>query len=351
MSVENHTPFPALAFRQYNMAGDMMGVVVARGTFKLTKDGPLRLADEQYPLVMSDTYEGDPHETPQVACTDLAPFKPGTDITFIGAAFAPGGQPQSSWTCALKVGPVAKRLRVHGPRLWRAKTRKTWRGLINRAHEDALDGWELTPGEPVSHVPLDWRLAFGGRTAEDTLEANPLGIGLVDEARFKEQAEWRAPQIELEDQPIRSIRDRPQPAGFAPISPFWKDRAALAGTYDDDWVASRHPLLPHDFDYSFWQAAPHDQITEPWLEGHEPFELTNLLPGFESLKGSLPGLALQVSIDQGTGAQSGLMVLDGVHFDMRPGVGRVFMTWRTAFRWPERRGVPVLSFTAQRETV
>ncbi|MFD1747401.1 DUF2169 domain-containing protein [Rhizobium helianthi] len=82
MSVENHTPFPALAFRQYNMAGDMMGVVVARGTFKLTKDGPLRLADEQYPLVMSDTYEGDPHETPQVACTDLAPFKPGTDITW-----------------------------------------------------------------------------------------------------------------------------------------------------------------------------------------------------------------------------------------------------------------------------
>ena len=35
MSVDNHTPFPALAFRQYNMVGDMMGVVVARGTFKL----------------------------------------------------------------------------------------------------------------------------------------------------------------------------------------------------------------------------------------------------------------------------------------------------------------------------
>ncbi|MFD1743836.1 DUF2169 domain-containing protein, partial [Rhizobium helianthi] len=47
---------------------------------------------------------------------------------------------------------------------------------------------------------------------------------------------------------IRSIRDRPQPAGFAPLSPFWKDRAVLAGTYDDDWVANRHPLLPHDFD-------------------------------------------------------------------------------------------------------
>ncbi|MFD1745662.1 DUF2169 domain-containing protein [Rhizobium helianthi] len=97
---------------------------------------------------------------------------------------------------------------------------------------------------------------------------------------------------------MQSLQDRPPPAGFAPVSPFWKDRAALAGTYDDDWFNTRHPLLPHNFDYSFWQAAPRDQIAEPWPEGHEPFELTNLLPGFESLKGSLPGLALQVSTDQ-----------------------------------------------------
>ncbi len=31
MTVDNHTPFPALAFRQYNMAGDLLGVGVARG--------------------------------------------------------------------------------------------------------------------------------------------------------------------------------------------------------------------------------------------------------------------------------------------------------------------------------
>jgi hypothetical protein len=38
------------------------------------------------------------------------------------------------------------------------------------------------------------------------------------------------------------------------------------------------------------------------------------------------------------------MVLDGVHFDMRPGVGRVFLTWRIGFPWPERRGLPRLAF-------
>lgn len=343
MSVDNRTPFPALAFRQYNMVGDLMGVVVARGTFKLTSGGPLQLADKQHPLVMSDVYDGDPHQTPQMACTDLAPFKPGTDVTFIGATFPPNGEPSSSWTCGLRVGPIEKRLRVHGPRIWRAKTRKTWRGLIDRQHEDALDGWELSVGDPVSYVPLDWRLAFGGRLEDEAIEANPIGIGLVDEERFREQPEWPAPQIEYEAELIRAVTDRPKPAGLAPISPFWKDRADLAGTYDDDWLQNRHPLLPPDFDFAFWQAAPKDQIIDPWLAGDEPFELHRLLPQFEALTGTLPRVNLRVELNQGKGLQSAPLVLDGVHFDMRPGVGRVFLTWRIGFPWPDRHGLPTLS--------
>ncbi|WCJ64627.1 DUF2169 family type VI secretion system accessory protein [Agrobacterium tumefaciens] len=351
MSVDNRTPFPALAFRQFNMVGDLMGVVVARGTFKLTNGGPLQLADKQLPLVMSDVYDGDPHQTPQMACTDLAPFKPGTDVTFLGATFAPNGVPSSSWTCGFQVGSMGKRLRVHGPRVWRAKTRKTWRGLIDREHEDAMDGWELTEGQPVPYVPLDWRLAFGGRLENETVETNPVGIGLVDEARFKEQHEWAAPQIEEETNPILSVQDRPKPAGFAPISPFWKDRADLAGTYDDKWLENRHPLLPPDFDYAFWQAAPRDQIVDPWLNGDEPFKLHRLLPQLENLSGYLPNVALKVEIDQGDITHIAHSVVDGVHFDMRPGVGRVFLTWRTAFPWPHRRGLPLLSFINRVEEV
>ncbi len=343
MSVDNRTPFPALAFRQYNMVGDLMGVVVARGTFKLTNGGPLQLAEKQAPLVMSDVYDGDPHQTPQMACTDLAPFKPGTDITFLGAAFAPDGVPSSSWTCGLRVGSMEKRLRVHGPRVWRAKTRKTWRGLIDRKHKDALDGWELTDGQPAPYVPLDWRLAFGGRLESETVEANPVGIGLVDEVRFEEQPEWPAPQIEDEAHPISSVKDRPKPAGFAPLSPFWKDRADLAGTYDDEWLENRHPLLPPDFDYAFWQAAPRDQITESWLTGSEPFELYRLLPQYDLLTGTLPRINLRVDLDQGQGLQAAPLVLDGLHFDLRPGVGRVYLTWRIGFPWPERVGLPILS--------
>ncbi|AUW46223.1 DUF2169 family type VI secretion system accessory protein [Rhizobium leguminosarum] len=347
MSVDNDTPFPVLAFRQYNLTGDLLGVVVARGTFKLSNGGPLVLDDSQRPLAMSDVYDGDPHQAPQMACTDLAPYKPGTDVTFLGATFAPNGVSASSWTCGLKVGPLEKRLRVYGPRQWRARTRKTWRGLIDPDKEDALDSWELTEGEAVAHVPIDWRLAFGGRIeGGEVFEKNPLGIGLVDETSFAEKPEWPAPQIEDEAHPIRHVGDRPAPAGFGPISPFWEGRLKLAGTYDDVWLKERHPFLPKDFDFHFWQAAHPDLISEPWLRGDEEFELDHLLPGRDILRGQLPGIDLHVDLDQGDGLKRGILVLDGVHFDMRPDVGRVFLTWRTAFPWPERRGKPRLSLAA-----
>ncbi|WP_088685682.1 DUF2169 domain-containing protein [Rhizobium sp. R634] len=352
MSVDNRTPFPSLAFRQYNLTGDLLGVVVARGTFKLMNGGPLIPDSIQRPLVMSDVYEGDPHQTPQMACTDLAPFKPGTDVTFLGAAFAPNGIASSSWTCGLRVGPVEKRLRVHGPRWWRPKIRKTWRGLFERDKEDALEGWELTNGEPVSFVPIDWRLAFGGSLeGGEVCDRNPVGIGLVDEARFRDRSEWQAPQIEDVDMPIRSVGGRPAPAGFGLLSPFWGDRINKAGTYDDAWLTQRHPLLPRDFDFSFWQAAHPDLVADPWLEGNEPFELDHLLPGIEIFYGRLPDIQLEVVLDQGRGAARGQMVLDGVHFDLRPGVGRVFLTWRIGFPWPERRGLPRIAFASSAQGV
>ena len=56
-----------------------------------------------------------------------------------------------------------------------------------------------------------------------------------------------------------------------------------------------------------------------------------------------PRVNLHVELDQGKGSQSAPLVLDGVHFDMRPGVGRVFLTWRIGFPWPDRHGLPTLS--------
>ncbi len=361
MSVDNHTPFPAIAFRQMNLAGDMLGVVAVRGTFRLAKDGPLVLDDTQRPLVMSDTYEGDPHVSPLVACTDLAPFKPGTDITYQGFSFAPGGVEAARWECGLSVGGAGKRLAVTGPRHYEAATRKSWAGLLDRAKEDAFDGWHLSAPEPVRRVPLDWRLAFGGRPPlapeteadepEDIVDGayryNPLGRGLVEDGAFPEYRMLPAPQIEDADAPIDRTDARPQAACFAPISPWWRQRQQYAGTYDDAWLNERHPLLPRDFDFRFWQCAPPDLVAQPWLKGNEAYRLENLLAQHPILEGRLPGIELMVEADMSEDTRAnGPMVLDGVHFDMRPGVGRVFLTWRIAFPWPKRIGRPRLTMRA-----
>lgn len=58
MSILNHTNFPALAFRQYNLQGSLNGVIVVRGAFKLVDDGPLKPIKEQPSLILSDTYSG-----------------------------------------------------------------------------------------------------------------------------------------------------------------------------------------------------------------------------------------------------------------------------------------------------
>lgn len=343
MSVDNRTTFPAIAFRQYNRTGDLLGVVAARGTFKLARNGPLVISDVQHPLVLSDAYDGDPHGSVQIAQTDLVPFKPGSDVTFLGAAHSPTGEKLGSWTCRLTVGPLSKQLRVHGPRVWRAKTRKTWKGLLDRSAENALEGWDLSEGEPVSYVPLDWSYAVGNDG--DPNGPNPLGVCFPRDETFEDKPTWPAPQIESDASPFVSYRSEPPhhlPEGFGPVSPWWHSRAKHAGTYDDRWVDQRYPLLPDDFDFRFWQCAHPDLISEPWLKGDEPFVLENLLPGIPRLDGRLPGITLGVTIDQGNGPKRGPMILDGVHFDMRPGVGRVFLTWRTAFPWPKRQGLPRL---------
>lgn len=349
MSVTNRTPFPAIAFRQYNLAGEMNGVLSVRGTFYLTDGGPLIPAAEQMPLVMSDVYDGDPHQTPQMAQTDLTPYKPGTDVTYLGMSVAPGGKALPSWTCGITVGRLEKRLRVTGPRYWRPRMKTVRTGLLRTGKEEAFDDWALSEPEPANAVPIDWRLAYGGRLIKARADApdgvnilNPVGRGIVDAEDWQNTPEAPAPQIEDPDRPIMDVRDEPMPEGFGPISPFWRQRQQYAGTYDEVWIRERHPLLPLDFDYRFWQSAHPDIIATPWLTGDEPFALHNLVSGFPNLSGRLPGIKLKTRVEHADRITEMALVLDGVHFDMRPDVAKVFLTWRAGFRWPERLSPPVL---------
>ncbi|MFM9971957.1 MAG: DUF2169 domain-containing protein, partial [Burkholderiales bacterium] len=109
----------------YNMGLEPSGrellVVVIKGTFVIPKPGEqVRLADEQLPLIMADTFTGEPGFSAPVNEVDFAPRKPACDVLLTGTARAPGGRPVTRMRAGIKVGPMEKAFDVVGNRVWQA---------------------------------------------------------------------------------------------------------------------------------------------------------------------------------------------------------------------------------------
>ncbi len=181
-----------------------------------------------------------------------------------------------------------KRLRVSGPSLLYLRNKREW---------------ARTPSEPIACLPMRWEHAFGGRSLlrrpgapddeppvlNEVCFANPLGQGwlerrAIEQARhlgLPEAERLPAPQIEPLHEPMQQpVLARHtgvdldahamaeaargygrEPAGLGVVGRAWAPRLALAGTYDDTWLAQRHPWPPHDLDFGYWNAAPADQQT------------------------------------------------------------------------------------------
>lgn len=179
-------------------------------------------------------------------------------------------------------------------------------------------GWKRTPAQPITELPLRWEHAFGGASfvrddaqpnAEPLLDevcfSNPLGCGWMDkrEPRLRRKAgqherkEIAAPQIVQSDEPLSApiLAEQPEgaadarrmaevadaygvaPAGYGPLGRAWAPRLAQAGTYDDTWLQARHPGLPADIDFHYWNGAPADQQV-PYLPPDFCLEAWNLTP-------------------------------------------------------------------------
>ncbi len=304
MELLNPTSLPSMAFRQFDAAGQLDCVVALRGTFRHSQDAAAEWMTEQEPFQWEDVYEGDPHLTPLLRQTDLTPGKVGTDVTFLGASHAPL-KGDGRWTCGLQIGPVSKQLHVSGPRHWvpQALPARPWR-------KGGITGWTLGQPQAVDKVPLDWRLAHGGppvfRPDAPADNRNPIGCGWLGPADDWKDAPQPAPQILMEPNP--DPLHSPMPAGFGPVSPFWQDRARHAGTYDDDWVQNRHPLLPQDFDPRFWQCAPPDQIAIPFLRGMRHIGCRTSGPVCRWQRGACPALPWRL---KSTAPAGGRLTLTG----------------------------------------
>ena len=182
----------------------------------------------------------------------------------------------------------------------------------------------MTAITPTQKVPLRYEYALGGshQVAPDknviknndkdkpeqyheVCYRNPIGRGWFEQSYFNKLKEYKqdlpefypVPQI----MPKGVIYETPlitkqrgsmtafemakldyqgAPAGLGALHRSWAPRLAKAGTYDEAWLENRHPNLPKDFDFGYWNCAPEDQqIDYPDLTKPHTLLVNNLTQG------------------------------------------------------------------------
>jgi len=301
-------------------SGRELLVVVVKGTFVLPRSSsePLRLAEEQIPLVMADTFTGEPGFSAPVYEVDFAPRKPRADVLLLGSAYAPGGRPTTRVPVAIKVGGMTKTFAVVGYRVWQA----------------ASTGISASEPMPFTVMPIGYDCAFGGVDNRDEDPAkhaafmpNPVGRGFHRHLK----GEWLdgspLPNTEELNRPVKRPDDAYRPMAFGPIGRAWEPRYRYAGTYDQRWLDEDFPFLPPDFDEQYYQSASRDQQLEGSLGGNE-VALLNLTPdGRRSF--TIPAFEAPVHVFPKKGEREDhKATLDTLVLE--PDRERLTMTWRVA---------------------
>ena len=282
MSIEliNKTPYLTTAWDYLNTKGGIYGVSLIRGRFLLKKESGnewlLQMDDDQGEIFSQDQFYGEPGESSLQYETDYISYKSGTDIIANAVARSPQGLKKPFWGCGIKVVDsnnktlINKILSVSGKRIWK----KT------------LLGWSLQEPIPCNEVKIRYENTYGGAAIKYNKKGevasikklnkyNPVGVGNI---HYTDTTHAHvAPQIESLDEPLGSALDESKPHGFGFIARGWQPRLALAGTYDDNWLKEKHPLLPDDFNIEHNRSASAGMALPNYLNGGEKIILKNFL--------------------------------------------------------------------------
>jgi hypothetical protein len=260
------TPYAADRTWIQDKNANKLWLVVLKATFDVQTNGSCRLSAEQVPVFLAGQPHGELGQSSLMYDADLFGLKPCTDVLVHGSAWAPRGGRIGSIDVQIAVGPVKKRLRVFGERIWErnlvggiAMSRPQGFESMPITYERAFGGWDRTSPDPADHR-LEGRNPVG--TAFSFRSGNCLGK--------------RLPNVEYPGQLIESWKDRPAPAGLNVVDCAWSPRRELAGTYDENWLKARFPLWAEDRDEHYNNSAPADQQVQGFLSGGEGVELLNL---------------------------------------------------------------------------
>lgn len=271
--------------------------LIVKGTFDLANGSKAKPAsDPLFPT--GDEYYPDDEDgqgAPRYA-SDFAPFKPRADVLIVGKCHAPGGGATTESQVSVRVGEKHKTLRVFGERYWRPK-------LLN---------WTASEPHHFKTVELRYENSFGG----PKFKKNPVGRG-ADSIKDGADGElWPLPPIENPACLIRGRRDRPEPAGYGPLAAMWETRAEKLGTYKGDYLKTRWPWFPNDFDWGYFNVAPEDMQVQGYLRGDEKLCFENLHSKHPKYESQLPALRLRCFVNRRAGTQSREMRFDEVKMNL-----------------------------------
>lgn len=312
LKVTNTTnlPFAPLAGR-YNFPGHSMTLIV-KGTYSIAPGKP-PVALPKQPFPTGDQYYPDDEDQtgPPRYESDFAFYKPRADLLLVGACHPPGGVPVPICQALFRVGTKSGALSVIGERRWEKK-------FLSRA---------ATAPQPFRRMELRYESSYGGAG----FVTNPIGKGHAPLKGGSGQEIWPLPNIENPAQLIQNPKDRPFPAGFAPLSPKWDTRKSKLGTYTGSYRKTRWPWFPADFDYAYFNAAPPEMQANGFLLGDEPLYFENLHPDFSVFESNLPGIRVRCFINRAGATSPGrfeevTMNLDTLWVDME--AQSMVLLWR-----------------------
>src|SRR6476619_4469416 len=112
--IENKTRFEFAPVFVTNEEARPLAVFPIKSTYRITSNG-LEVSPEQLAVNLTGEYWGDPDVSSYKYEPEGVPFKPATDVALIGHSYAQTGATRSV-EVSLRVGPVAKKVRVVGDR-------------------------------------------------------------------------------------------------------------------------------------------------------------------------------------------------------------------------------------------
>ena len=289
-------PGSAAAAVAWRAQGQLQLTVIAKATFAFARDTEMPLGDPQEILRAEVHHANNPARSIRFT-TDLAPYLGRVDVLFTGAAHAQPGHPVQSL-------PV--RLAIFTPE----------RTSLDKA-------LEVRDQSGFERIPITYERAIGGVSSQE----NPVGTSnpsVVDPA------------------------DPGRVAGFGPISRLWPARKRLLGATSRRVLEGPIAEIPGGFDWSYYQAAPHDQRIEA-LRGDEWILLDGLHPTSPRLQMRLPGARGRARIHD----LAPFGVPEGQTLDLRLDTlridgdeGRCTLVWRQSVSLPDESALAAARIVA-----